>query len=77
MTDKEKQIYGAFNDAAFHGVLSYSKVLSLPVMKQYSYENRKKILSGMVRSGIIKFNRQNGYITTIEILNMENVNESK
>lgn len=70
MTDKEKEIYNAIKQNINNetNCLLYCSALKLPVLKKYTYENRKKILNGMVKRGLIKFIIRNGYITNIELL---------
>lgn len=68
MNEKEKAIYQEIKDNADNNYIPYWYALKLPVLKKYSYENRKKILEGMRKRGLIKFLTCNGYITNIEVL---------
>lgn len=68
MTEKEKAIYEEIKNNADNNYIPYWYALKLPMLKKYSYENRKKILEGMRKRGLIKFLTRNGYITNIEVL---------
>lgn len=68
MTEKEKAIYQEIKNNADNNYIPYWYVLKLPALKKYSYENKKKILEGMRKRGLIRFLTRNGYIANIEVL---------
>ena len=75
MTEKEKAIYNEFYDKAYNyyenGRMLYKNALAMPCLKRYTYEDRKKILEGMRKRGLLEFFTNGGYIAGIEVKQIE------